>query len=83
MNRELLPAEYYAIPNVQLDGQVEIDVATLERGGVTAADGTTVATAVWAPPRPTLVTPIDFAHLDVFEVQVLQEFGGPQLRAAI
>jgi hypothetical protein len=83
LNGDLLPAEYYAIPNVQLGGQVEIDVATLEQSGTMAADDGAVATAVWAPPRPALVLPIDFAHLDVFEVQVLQDFGGPQLRAAI
>jgi hypothetical protein len=44
LNRDVLPADYYAIPNVELGGQVEIDL---------------------------------------FEVQVLREFGGPQLRAAI
>jgi hypothetical protein len=82
LNRALLPAEYYAIPNVQLGGQVEIDVATLERSGAT--DGrASVATAVWAPPRPAAVLPVEFVHMDVFEVQVLREFGGPQLRAAI
>jgi hypothetical protein len=44
LNRELLPGDYCAIPNVQLGGQ----------------DG-----------------------IDVFEVQVLRDFGGPQLRAAV
>ena len=58
-------------------------MATLDRSDGDGAQGAAVATAVWAPPRPALVVPIDFAHLDLFEVQVLQEFGGPQLRAAI
>ena len=93
LNGDLLPADYYAVPNVQLGGQVEIDVATLERGGGggaqaaepagPAATGGATATAVWAPPEPALSVPVDFGHLELFEVQVLQDFGGPQLRAAV
>src|SRR5207253_8795987 len=73
--------EYYAMPNVQLGGQVEIDVATFEKSGGDHSSG--VATAVWAPPRPALTAPVDFLHWQVFEVQVFQNLGGPQLRAAI
>ncbi len=50
LNRGVLPAEYYAVPYVQLGGQA---------------------------------VPVDFVHLDLIEVQILQHFGGPQLRAAI
>jgi hypothetical protein len=88
LNRELLPEDYYAIPNVQLGGQVEIDVATL-KGGIASPDAAAgsgpggVATAVWAPPKPSIVLPVDFGDIDVFEVQVLRDFGGPQLRAAV
>src|SRR3954462_9723214 len=68
LNRELLPEDYYGIPNVQLGGQVEIDVATLQqRGGVgdsPSGAGGGVATAVWAPPRPSIALPVDFGHLD-------------------
>jgi Protein of unknown function (DUF4058) len=83
LNHGLLPAHYFAIPNVKLGGPVEIDVATLEAEGQgsTAAGG--LATAVWAPPRPSLVADVDFVHLDLFEVQVFHEEGGPQLVAAI
>jgi len=87
LNRELLPEDYYAIPNVQLGGQVEIDVATLKAGGsmpdtIGSAPGG-VATAVWAPPKPSIALPVDFGGIDVFEVQVVRDFGGPQLRAAV
>jgi hypothetical protein len=83
LNGAVLPADYYAIPNVQLGGQVEIDVATLERRGDTLRQEGTVATATWAPPRPAMIVPVDFAHIDQFEVRVFQDLGGPQLRAAI
>lgn len=80
LNQGLLPEDYYALPNVQLGGEVEIDVATLKQDA--ARDGN-VATAVWAPPQASLTMPVDFVNLEVFEVQVLQDLGGPQLRAAI
>ena len=62
LNRELLPEDYYAIPNMQLGGQVEIDVATLKRGGAPGAPAANggVATAVWAPPGPALARLLPF-----------------------
>ncbi len=41
------------------------------------------ATTTWAPAAPPLRTTVDFANLDVFEVQIRQNLGGPQLRAVI
>ncbi len=82
LNRDLLPPHYFAEPNVQLAGAVEIDVATFDEGQ-TGASGAGTATATWAPPRPPLVVPLDSAHLETFEVQVFSEEGGPRLVAAI
>jgi hypothetical protein len=42
-----------------------------------------VATQIWVPPQPLLSTVVDFVSLDVYEVRVMQQMGGPQLRAAI
>ena len=82
LNRTLPPG-YAARPNVKLGVDVEADVGTLEQPGrAWAADNGGVATAVWAPPRPTLSVAVDFHHLDVFEVQVHRE-GGLELVAAI
>jgi len=82
LNRAL-PPEYVARPNVKLGVDVEADVGTLEHTGHAAADeGGGVATALWAPPTPTLSVGVDFHHLDVFEVQVQRE-GGLELVAAI
>jgi hypothetical protein len=49
---EVLPEGYYAIPEVPLGDQIEIDVASLEEAGNGAAAGTQTATAIWAPPAP-------------------------------
>jgi hypothetical protein len=78
LNRDLLPADYFAMPQVTVGGRVEIDVATLKQ---TSATNGAVATAVWAPPA--LTSAVEFTHLDTYEVQVMQELGGPRLRAAI
>src|ERR1700687_3548856 len=78
-----LPAGYVARPNVKLGVDVEADVGTLEEPGREAAeDAGGVATAVWAPPTPTLSVAVDFRQLDVFEVQVHRE-GGLEMVAAI
>ena len=82
LNSGLLPADYYAMPLVQIGGRIEVDVATIREVERFVPPGG-AATALWAPPRPTLEIPIEDAGIDSFEVQVLRNFGGPQLRAAI
>jgi len=78
-----LPPEYVARPNVKLGVDVEADVGTLEHAGHEGADqGGGVATALWAPPTPTLSVGVDFHRLDVIEVQIHRE-GGLELVAAI
>ncbi|HZT80042.1 MAG TPA: hypothetical protein VFA26_07470 [Gemmataceae bacterium] len=78
---EVLPEGYYAIPEVPLGDQIEIDVATVERAADGVQTGTGVATAVWAPPR--LTASVDFSRVQGVAVHVFQNLGGPQLRAAI
>jgi hypothetical protein len=82
LNAGLLPSDYHAIPLIKRGGQVEIDVATL-RGDDPGTGGGQVGTAVWAPPRAAITTPVDFQQEDLFEVQVIRRFGGAQLRAAV
>jgi hypothetical protein len=82
LNSGVLPGDYFAMPLVQVGGRVEVDVGTfreVERAGAAGEAGT----AVWAPPQPTLTIPLEAAGTDSFEVQVLRNLGGPQLRAAI
>lgn len=81
LNQDLLPSRYYALPTTQIGGRFEIDVATVDdEAGFSAAP--VGGTAVWAPSKPTVILPVDFADLDVFEVQVMDEESG-QIVAAI
>lgn len=81
-----LPARYVAEPQIHR-GSIEIDVATHDGGDadVPAAvreEGGGVATAVWAPPRPTLSVATDSPDLDEYEVRVHDEESG-RLVAAV
>jgi hypothetical protein len=83
LNEDQLPPDYFAMPLVTVGGRVEVDVATFRSGAAEEPGNGSVATAVWAPPRPALTAAVDFIDPDAYEVQVLQELGGPKLRAAI
>jgi hypothetical protein len=88
--RRLLPRRYLVLPRVHSGSSAEIDVATFrdEReipgtNGNSNADSGGVATAVWAPPRPTLTFTTDLPAQDVTEVRVYDEENGRRLVAAI
>jgi hypothetical protein len=87
LNREL-PERYVAEPQVHLGSSVEVDVATYEEeaAGVSSAgrggDGG-IATAAWAPPRPTLAVASDLPSLDEYEVRVYDTTSGRRLVAAV
>lgn len=83
LNHDLLPPDYFAEPHVQLGNEFEVDVATFHQAFSSGSGDSSVATAVWAPPRPGLAGAIDSISWDLFEVQIFQDLGGPQLRAAI
>src|SRR3954454_24721746 len=70
----LLPAGYFAEPNVQFS--VEIDVAAFEEAGAPAGPGG------WAPPPPRDSYPLDLTGA-VVEVGVFSRSGGPRLAGAI
>src|SRR5262245_12875240 len=77
LNQTRLPPSYYGIPNVELDGPVEIDVAALrDRQGETgpSAEETQVS---WTPPEPALTVALDFPALELVEVQVFFDEGDP------
>jgi hypothetical protein len=81
LNSGVLPAEYFAMPLLEVAGRVEVDIATSQESE--RPDAAAVGTSVWAPPQPTITLSLEAAATDAFEVQVLRNFGGPQLRAAI
>jgi hypothetical protein len=85
LNEQGLPENLFAEPTVDINGRVEVDVATLEEADSAAANGT-AATAILPqtttpPTAPAWVIPAVFP--DSFEVRVINTEGGPQLVAAI
>ena len=88
LNRRL-PQRYVAEPQVHLGSSVAIDVATYEEDEADLAsagegdDGGGVATAVWAPPRPTLAVASDLPALGEYEVRVYDTRSGRRLVAAV
>jgi hypothetical protein len=82
LNREVLPPDFFAEPEISVGPELEIDVATLElRRPERSEPGS--ATAVWSPPRPKIAAKVDFARLDGYEVCVYRDLGGAELHAAI
>lgn len=79
LNGGFLPQEYIAAPHVKMGVEVEIDVGTFEILGEETG-GT--ATAVYAPPQPSVTVPLDFTDLDLFEIHIRPE-GSARLAAAI
>ncbi len=89
LNRRL-PRRYGAAPRIHFGTSVEVDVAAYEKDASDRpawhqgeADGGGVATAVWAPPQPTLVVPADLPAQDVYEVRVYDTRRGRRLVAAV
>lgn len=82
LNHGVLPAGFYAIPTVEFDGPVEIDVATLHDRQVEGGS-TDDGTSLWTPPEPTIAVALDFPPLDLIEVQVYFDQDAPRLMAAV
>lgn len=82
-----LPPNYVAHPNVHRGRVAEIDVSACEKDEAAAhyaGNGNGgVATAVWAPPRPTLTVETDLPMQDEFEVRVYDRDRGQRLVAAV
>jgi hypothetical protein len=83
LNHGGLPAGFYAIPNMELEGPVEIDVAALRERPADQATAAEEGPASWAPPEAALTVTLDFPPLDLVEVQVLFDEDGPRLVAAV
>jgi hypothetical protein len=83
LNGGVLPPGYYAIPNVDLDGPVEIDVAALRDRQAEGGSAGEEPLPLWTPPEPALTVAADFPPLELVEVQVFYQDDGPQLKAAV
>jgi hypothetical protein len=87
LNRSL-PRRFVAEPQVHLGPSIEIDVATYEGDdpdpiATGAGDEGGLATAVWAPPEPTLAVATDLPDLDEYAVLVRDTRRGRRLVAAV
>ncbi|MBI3821186.1 MAG: DUF4058 family protein [Planctomycetes bacterium] len=84
LNEQGLPDHLFAEPTIDIAGQVQVDVATLEERDASATNGasaTATLPAVKSAPAPTWVMPAVFPAS--FEVRVINTEGGPKLVAAI
>jgi Protein of unknown function (DUF4058) len=83
-----LPRRYVAHPRVHPGSFAEIDVSAYEKDDVSPlyadnGNGGGVATAVWAPSRPTLSVTTDLPAQDEYEVRVYDTDRAQRLVAAI
>ena len=82
LNAGVLPPGYYAVPFLDRDGPVEIDVAALREfevaGSVSAPGG-----PLWTPTAPGLALAVEWPSLDDVRVEVLTDEGDPRVAAAV
>ena len=84
-----MPQRFVAEPQVHHGSSIEIDGATYEPDDENIAsvssgvNGGGIATAVWAPPRPTLSVATDLLDQDEFAVRVYDSKLGHRLVAAL
>src|SRR5271155_5442791 len=84
--RKQLPAGYVAEPRVHSGSQVDIDVAAYEKDEPRALSRTGegnggLATAVWAPARPSVVVETTLPDYDEYAVRIYDAQRGRQLVA--
>jgi hypothetical protein len=82
LNQGVLPSGYYAVPLVDRDGPIEIDVATL-RDQEALGFAQNGESQTWMAPAPALAVAVDLATVDGVEVQVFAYDGDPRLAAAV
>lgn len=83
LNQGVLPPGYYAVPLIDRDGPIEIDVAALREQEATLPAGNPVTPQTWTPPAPGLTVAVELLVADGVEVQVFADDGAPRLMAAI
>jgi hypothetical protein len=83
LNEDLLPPHFYAEARIKIGTRLEIDVATLEEANGRVKPVDEGGIAIWAPPAPAASAVLEFAGLDLFEVNILNDEEGPKIVAAI
>ncbi len=82
-----LPEQYTAEPRVHLGKNFEVDVCTFDVDNksdfATSANAGGPATALWAPPEPTLSLELDPTEIYQYEVLIFDQLRGRELVAAV
>lgn len=80
LNGGVLPAGYYAVPFMDRDGPVEIDIATLWNPPATSAVDDVQP---WMPAAPGSTVAVEWPDLDGVRLEIHTDDGDPQLAAAV
>jgi hypothetical protein len=83
LNQGVLPPGYYAVPLVDRDGPIEIDVAALRAVATLEPAAGSDAPQPWEPPAPGLAVAVELPVADAVEVHVFADDGDPRLAAAV
>lgn len=81
LNGGILPTGFYAVPFLDRDGPIEIDVATLERPAQPTCEAG--AFQPWTPPSPGLALAVEWPSTDNVRVEVYSDDGDPRLVAVV
>ena len=80
LNAGVLPTGYYAVPFLDRDGPVEVDVATLREFDQAGPAG---EVRPWTPAAPGLAVAVEWPTADDVRVEVFSDDGDPRLAAAV
>ena len=80
LNAGVLPAGYYAVPLLDREGPVEIDLAALRESDPSGVAG---GVRTWAPASPSLTVAVEWPTADDLRVEVFADEGDPRLAAAV
>jgi hypothetical protein len=83
LNGGVLPPGYYAVPFLDRDGPVEIDVAALREFDTGETVGTALAPKPWAPASPGIAVAVEWPSVDEVRVEVFADDGDPRLAATV
>lgn len=83
LNGGVLPPGYYAVPFLDRDGPVEIDVAALREFEVAGSAGAPGEHQLWTPAAPGLAVAVEWPSVDDVRVEVFTDDGDPRVAAAV
>lgn len=83
LNQGVLPPGYYAVPLLDRDGPIEIDVVALREQKTSGPADDATGPQTWAPPDPGVAVAVELPGVDGVEVQVFLDEGDPRLTAAV